>query len=382
MSVAIVTGSAGLIGSEAVRHFAALGFDVSGIDNDMRRVFFGEEASTAWMKNQLCQELPSYRHYDIDIRDASATSRVFQQFGSDVKLVIHAAAQPSHDWAARAPQVDFGVNANGTLNLLEATRKFSSDAVFIFMSTNKVYGDRPNSLPLIETPTRWEIAPEHPYAQNGIPEDMPIDSCLHSVFGASKVAADILVQEYGRYFGLRTGCFRGGCLTGPNHSSTQLHGFLAYLLRCNLTNTPYSIFGYKGKQVRDNIHSADLVRALEAFFRAPRAGAVYNMGGGRYSNCSVLEAIAMSEKATEQKLNWEYVEQSRKGDHIWYISDLTRFQRDFPNWKPSYDVRRIINEIVETGADRWKLVARNRTQYPSHSFESSHTSTGLFNTHN
>jgi CDP-paratose 2-epimerase len=363
MSIAIITGSAGLVGSEAVRHFAALGLDVIGIDNDMRRVFFGKDASTQWMRDLLCREIPSYQHHNIDIRNAVEISQLFERAGSNVKLIVHAAAQPSHDWAARDPQVDFSVNANGTLNLLEATRSFSPDAVFIFMSTNKVYGDRPNFLPLIEGPTRWEIAPGHPYAITGIPEDMPIDNCLHSVFGASKVAADVLVQEYGRYFGLRTACFRGGCLTGPNHAGTQLHGFLAYLVRCNITGTRYSVFGYKGKQVRDNIHSGDLVRAFEAFSIAPRSGAVYNIGGGQYSNCSIMEAIRISEEITGRPLNWEYVDQNRKGDHIWYVSDLSKFQRDYPVWKPRYDIRGIIREIYEHNATRWASEYRQSCTY-------------------
>jgi CDP-paratose 2-epimerase len=353
MSIAIITGSAGLVGSESVRHFAALGMDVFGIDNDMRSVLFGKEASTSWMKDSLCREVRSYKHYNIDIRDAAAVAQLFQRAKSDIKLIIHAAAQPSHDWAARDPQVDFSINANGTLNLLEATRTFCPDATFIFMSTNKVYGDRPNSLPLVEAPTRWEIAPEHPFAKSGIPESMSIDTSMHSVFGASKVAADVLVQEYGRYFGLSTVCFRGGCLTGPNHSGTQLHGFLAYLVRCNVVGTRYSVFGYKGKQVRDNIHSKDLVAAFEAFFRAPRSGAVYNIGGGQSSNCSMLEAISTSEQITGRPLNWEYIDQSRKGDHIWYISDLSQFQRDYPRWKPQRNIPGIISEICEHNASRW-----------------------------
>ena len=353
MSVAIITGSAGLVGSESVRHFAALGMDVFGIDNDMRSLLFGKEASTSWMKEALCREVRSYKHYNIDIRDATAAAQLFQRAASDIKLIIHAAAQPSHDWAARDPQEDFSINANGTLNLLEATRKFCPDATFIFMSTNKVYGDRPNSLPLVEAPTRWEITPEHPYAPSGIPESMSIDTSMHSVFGASKVAADVLVQEYGRYFGLNTVCFRGGCITGPNHSGTRLHGFLAYLVRCNVVGTRYSVFGYKGKQVRDNIHSKDLVAAFEAFFRSPRPGAVYNIGGGQFSNCSMLEAISTSEQTTGRPLNWDYIDQSRKGDHIWYISDLTQFQRDYPQWKPQRNISGIIREICEHNASRW-----------------------------
>lgn len=274
MSIAVVTGSAGLIGSQASEYFSEQGLDIVGIDNDMRREFFGEEASTRWQQRRLQQRLGSqYQHVDGDIRDAELIDRTFREYGSQIKLVVHTAAQPSHDWAAKSPTTDFSVNAVGTLNLLEATRRFSPDAVFIFTSTNKVYGDAPNRLPLVEQETRWEIDPHHEYV-DGITEEMSIDQSLHSLFGASKVAADVLVQEYGRYFGLRSAAFRGGCLTGPNHSGTQLHGFLAYLLKCTATGTPYTVFGYGGKQVRDNIHSADLIQAFDHFFRAPRCGEV------------------------------------------------------------------------------------------------------------
>src|SRR5260370_9040875 len=292
MSIAIVTGSAGLVGSEVVEHFSGLGMTVAGIDNGMRAQFFGEGASTAWMRDRLIRQISSYRQVDADIRDAKGILKVFESFKGDISLVVHTAAQPSHDWAARNPEVDFTTNANGTLNLLEACRRTSPEAVFIFTSTNKVYGDLPNQLPLVELATRWEISPGHSY-QRGIPETMSIDRSLHSLFGASKVAADILVQEYGRYFGMRTACFRGGCLTGPNHSGAELDGVLSHLMKCAVTGQPYTIFGYKGKQVRDNIHSADLVRAFHRFFDKPRAAEVYNIGGGRHSNCSVLEAGAL-----------------------------------------------------------------------------------------
>ena len=353
MSVAIITGSAGLIGSEAAEHFAGRGFDVVGIDNDMRSRFFGEEASTAWKRQDLEQRLGrSYRHENVDIRDAEAVTRLFARYGRDVALVVHAAAQPSHDWAAREPHTDFTVNANGTLNVLEATRLNAPDAAFVFTSTNKVYGDTPNRLPLIEMERRWEIDPAHPFA-NGISEEMSIDQTLHSLFGASKVAADILVQEYGRYFGLRTAAFRGGCLTGPNHSGTQLHGFLAYLMKCAALGTPYTVFGYKGKQVRDNIHSADLIRAFDEFARAPRSGEVYNIGGGRFSNCSMLEAITICEEITGREMQWTYAEQNRVGDHIWWISDTGRFRSHYPEWTQEYDVRAILEEIYAANADRW-----------------------------
>jgi len=357
MSVAVVTGSAGLIGSEASRHFAGLGMVVVGIDNDMRSQFFGPEASTRRQREQLRAELsPQYRHIDADIRNGEALDAVFAEYGKHISLVVHTAAQPSHDWAARDPHTDFGVNAVGTLNALEATRKHAPDAVFIFTSTNKVYGDTPNRLPLIEQETRWEIDPAHIYA-NGIREDMSIDQTLHSLFGASKVAADILVQEYGRYFGMNTGVFRGGCLTGPNHSGTQLHGFLAYLVKCAATGRPYTVFGYGGKQVRDNIHSADLIQAFDAFFRAPRAGEVYNIGGGRFSNCSMLEAIRICEELTDRPLNWTYTEANRTGDHIWYVSDVSKFAAHYPEWKLIHDVPSICREILEASADRWAEVA-------------------------
>jgi CDP-paratose 2-epimerase len=353
MSVALITGSAGLIGSEAALFFADQGFDVVGIDNDMRRVFFGDEASTAWNRDQLERRLGgTYTHYDIDIRDRDAVVGLFERYGSSIALVIHTAAQPSHDWAVREPLTDFTVNANGTLNMLEATRQHAPAAVFIFTSTNKVYGDTPNQLPLIELPERWEIDPSHTYA-GGIREDMSIDHTLHSLFGASKVAADVLVQEYGRYFGMATACFRGGCLTGPNHSGAQLHGFLAYLMKCAATGTPYTVYGYKGKQVRDNIHSADLIQAFYAFFRAPRSAAVYNIGGGRRSNCSMLEAIQLCQEITRRDLQWTYAETNRVGDHIWWISDLSLFESHYPDWRLEYDVPRILSEMYELNAERW-----------------------------
>jgi CDP-paratose 2-epimerase len=354
MSVAIITGSAGLIGSEAVRHFAGQGLEVVGVDNDLRKFFFGAEASTDWNRQRLQEELgANYRHHNTDIRDVDAIGKIFAEYGKRISLVIHTAAQPSHDWAARDPHTDFSVNANGTLNLLQATRDHAPEAVFLFTSTNKVYGDRPNALPLIEQETRWEIDPSHPYTL-GIAEDMSVDQSKHSLFGASKVAADILVQEYGRYFGLRTACFRGGCLTGPSHSGTELHGFLSYLVKCGMTGREYKVFGYKGKQVRDNIHSADLIRAFDAFFRAPRVAEVYNMGGGRHSNCSMLEAIRMVEAVTGKAFRFTYLDDNRIGDHIWYVSDLRRFQQHYPNWKLQYDCPKIIQEIYSNNVDRWK----------------------------
>ncbi len=354
MSVAIVTGSAGLIGSEASRYFAAKGLDVVGIDNDMRREFFGNEASTRWQQHQLVKDLGnSYSHVDADIRDDLLIKNIFAEYGTDVGLVIHTAAQPSHDWAVREPHTDFSVNATGTLNVLEATRKYCPDAVFIFTSTNKVYGDSPNRLPLIETDTRWEIDEGHEF-QNGITEKMSIDQCLHSLFGASKVAADVMVQEYGKYFGMKTASFRGGCLTGPNHSGTQLHGFLAYLMKCTATGTPYTVFGYNGKQVRDNIHSLDLISAFDHFFQDPRCGEVYNIGGSRYSHCSMLEAIQTCQEITGNKLEYTYQEDNRLGDHKWYVTDVSKFQDHYPEWQFTKNIEDICREIFESNVERWR----------------------------
>ena len=353
MSIVVITGSAGLIGSEATAFFAQQGFDIVGIDNDMRRVFFCEDASTTWNRQRLEKTIKNqYSHVDADIRDTETINKIFKQYGSNIALVIHTAAQPSHDWAARDPIMDFTVNANGTLNLLQATRQYAPESPFIFTSTNKVYGDTPNHLPLVELDSRWEIDPNHTY-KSGIREDMSIDQTTHSLFGVSKVAADVLVQEYGRYFGLRTACFRGGCLTGPNHSGTQLHGFLAYLMKCTVTGTPYTVYGYKGKQVRDNIHSADLIQAFFEFFKAPRVAQVYNTGGGRYSNCSMLEAIDICQKIVGKELKGIYSEQNRIGDHIWWISDNSRFAEHYPNWKLQYNVPQILQEIYEFNEERW-----------------------------
>lgn len=356
MCVAIVTGSAGLIGSEAAAFLANLGFDVVGVDNDMRAMFFGAEASTQWNRCRLERQLGRhYEHHDFDIRDRDAVLRLFARYGASIGLVIHAAAQPSHDWAARDPVMDFTVNANGTLHLLEATRTFAPHAAFIYTSTNKVYGDTPNRLPLVELQLRWEILPDHTYAA-GIREDMSIDQTLHSLFGASKAAADVLVQEYGRYFGLHTACFRGGCLTGPRHSGTELHGFLAYLMKCATLGAPYRVFGYKGKQVRDNIHSTDLVRAFYEFYKAPRVGEVYNIGGGRFSNCSMLEAIQLCQEITGRVLHWSYAPANRTGDHIWWVSDNGKFATHYPAWRPEYDVPRILEEIHDGILERQELV--------------------------
>jgi CDP-paratose 2-epimerase len=356
MATILVTGSAGLIGSESVRYFADRGFHVAGIDNDMRAQFFGPEASTVWNREILKEKYGRrYDHFDADIRDCQAVDKIFQEYSADLKLIIHTAGQPSHDWAANAPHVDFSVNANGTLALLEATRKYAPEAVFIFTSTNKVYGDHPNRLAFRELEARWEVEPDSRY-QKGIDESMSIDACQHSLFGASKVAADVLVQEYGRYFGMKTVTFRGGCLTGPLHSGTQLHGFLAYLMKCTITTRPYTVFGYKGKQVRDNIHSHDLVSAFYEFFLKPRCGEIYNIGGSRHSNCSMREAIAQCQEISGKKLSWTYCDKPRSGDHVWYISNVRKFQSHYPTWSYKYDMRSILEEIYRFQVERLQAV--------------------------
>lgn len=353
MATVVVTGAAGLIGSETVRHFSSQGLNVVGIDNDMRRYFFGDEASTKRTLADLRDALPGFTNEFVDIRDYEAISRIFSKYGSDISVVVHTAAQPSHDWAAKEPFTDFTINANGTLNLLEATRLHAPDAVFIFTSTNKVYGDAPNTLPLDELDTRWEINGSHPYYARGIDESLTIDNSKHSLFGASKVAADIMVQEYGKYFGMKTGVFRGGCLTGPGHSGAELHGFLAYLMKCAAIGKQYRIFGYKGKQVRDNIHSADLVAAFDEYCRNPRQGEAYNMGGARFSNCSMVEAITLCEEITGKTMQTQYVEENRIGDHIWWISDVSKFKSHYPAWSHSKDVRGILSDIYGYNHTRW-----------------------------
>jgi CDP-paratose 2-epimerase len=352
MKTAMITGSAGLIGAEACRFFAEKGYHIIGIDNDMRKEFFGPEASTDWQRKELESDVKGYKHYAADIRDIAAIEGIFAEYASDIKIIIHAAAQPSHDWAAKDPHKDFTVNANGTLTLLEATRKFCPKAVFIFTSTNKVYGDTPNSLPLVEQDLRWEIEASHPYCEFGIDETMSIDNTKHSLFGASKVAADVLVQEYGKYFGMNTGVFRGGCLTGPGHSGTQLHGFLAYLMKCAVTNQAYTIFGYKGKQVRDNIHSYDLVNMFWHYAQDPRQGEVYNAGGSRHSNCSMQEAIEICERISGNKMQIKYDENNRIGDHIWYVSDVRKFQSHFPDWKYRYTLEEMMQQIHDALVQR------------------------------
>lgn len=351
-NVCIITGSSGLVGSESVEFFSGKSYRILGIDNNMREKFFGTTASTDWNTRRLMQTVPGFEHHPVDIRDLATLNKIFAVHNSDIKLIIHAAAQPSHDWAYQDPVTDFTINANGTLNLLEMTRKYCPKATFIFTSTNKVYGDTPNFLPLVETETRWEIDETHPYFKNGIDEKMSIDDTRHSLFGASKVAADVLVQEYGRCFDMHTGVFRGGCLTGPNHSGTQLHGFLSYLVKCALTGEKYTIFGYKGKQVRDNIHSMDLVKMFWHFHKAPGKGVVYNAGGGRFSNCSVTEAIDICEHIIGKKMHLSYSDSNRPGDHIWWISDVSKFKRDYPDWDWKYNIHAIIEQIINTMSKR------------------------------
>lgn len=338
----LITGSAGLIGSEAVRFFCLKGFEVHGIDNNMRKYFFGKDGDTSWMRKKLTKEQDSYIHHAVDIRDEKKIDEIFKANRFD--LIIHTAAQPSHDWAAKEPLTDFSINAVATLILLENLRKHAKDATFIFTSTNKVYGDTPNRLPVVEMPTRYELPTTHSFYK-GIDESMSIDQSTHSVFGVSKASADLMVQEYGRYFGLHTVIFRGGCLTGPAHSAAKLHGFLAYLIKCIKEGREYSIIGYKGKQVRDNIHSHDLISAFYEVYKKPRMGQVYNIGGSRHSNISMLEAIAKVEAIVGKKAKVTYVDSPRIGDHIWYISDVSKFKSHYPNWGYTYDGDRILEDI-------------------------------------
>lgn len=344
MAVVVITGSNGLIGSESVRFYCEKGYTIAGIDNDMRRSFFGDDASTLWMRDRLMKKYTNYFHHHVDIRDSEGISAIFKKYGKDISLIIHTAAQPSHDWAAGDPFTDFSVNATGTLSLLQCMRDTCPEAVFIFTSTNKVYGDLPNSLPLHEEETRYEVDENHHWSK-GIDETMSLDQCRHSLFGVSKAAADLMVQEYGRYFGFKTGIFRGGCLTGPSHSGTMLHGFLSYLMRCCITGKKYYIYGYKGKQVRDNIHSADFVAALHHFYENPGVARVYNMGGGRNANISVIEAISRCEEIACRHMNTEYIDKNREGDHKWWITDVSRFRSHYPKWEYNYDIYRTLKEI-------------------------------------
>jgi CDP-paratose 2-epimerase len=358
MPTAVITGSGGLIGSESVRCFAGLGFDVIGIDNDLRAAFFGPEASTRFVTRALRSEFDTFHAHDLDIRDASGVERLFARHAPSIELVVHTAAQPSHDWAASDPQADFTVNANGTLNLLEATRRHCPDATFIFTSTNKVYGDRPSFLPLVEHQTRLDLPEDHRWYR-GIDLEMPIDLCTHSLFGVSKAAADLMVQEYGRYFDMPTVCFRGGCLTGPQHAGAELHGFLSYLMRCTLAGEPYTVFGHGGKQVRDNIHASDVVTAFAAFHAAPRPGAVYNLGGGRDSSVSMLEAIELCQQIAGRPLEYTISDQARIGDHRWWISDLDGFRADHPDWRLTFGIEDVLRDIHDRNVDAWSTaVAR------------------------
>lgn len=355
MAVAIITGSSGLIGSETVKFFHEKGLHCIGIDNNMREYFFGKDGSVAWNTQTLQKQLSNFEHHTIDIRNEVELNKLFSKFATDIVTVVHCAAQPSHDWAAKEPLTDFTINALGTVNLLECTRNYCPNASFIFTSTNKVYGDTPNYLPLEENATRWEIKNEHKFYTRGIDESMSIDQSKHSVFGASKVAADIMVQEYGKYFGLNTGVFRGGCLTGPAHSGAELHGFLAYLVKCVMEERHYTIYGYKGKQVRDNIHSSDLVNAFWHFHNRPTSGKVYNIGGSRHSHCSVLEAISMIQELAGKKLNYTISENARSGDHIWWVSDVSQFKDDYPEWRYRYDLQRTIQDIIDANRSKSNL---------------------------
>ena len=346
MSIVLVTGSCGLIGSETVSFFAEKGLDIVGIDNNMRKSFFGEDGSVLWNQKRLKTKYKNYKHYAIDIRNENQVNMIFKKFAGKIDLIVHAAAQPSHDWAAKDPMVDFGVNALGTMILLEAFRKYSPKSAFIFTSTNKVYGDGPNSLPLIEMEKRYDLSESQQYYK-GIDEHMSIDNCLHSVFGASKVAADVMTQEYGRYFGLKTAVFRGGCLTGPAHSGAELHGFLSYFVKCAITGRKYMVYGYKGKQVRDNIHAYDLVNAFYHYSKNPSNGEVYNIGGGRFANISILEAIELCQKLTGKKFNYEYIDKNRIGDHIWWISDVSKFKSHYPGWQYKFGIEDTIRQIYE-----------------------------------
>ena len=347
MSIVLITGSCGLVGSESVKFFILKGFDVIGIDNNLRLKFFGKDGDTSWVKNKLITLHKNYIHKNVDIRNYSKLENIFKKYKKSIKLIIHSAAQPSHDWAINKPFIDFGINALGTLNILSLARKYSYDAPFIFMSTNKVYGDNPNLLPLQELKSRWEISKKHKYFK-GIDESMSLDKCVHSFFGASKSYADLITQEYGKNIGLKTVCFRAGCITGPNHAGAKLHGFLSYLVKSAVKKKTYSILGYKGKQVRDNIHSQDLVECFWSYFKKPRAGEVYNIGGGRKSNCSIVEALDTVESLARIKVKRVYKNANRIGDHIWYISDIKKFKKHYPNWKQKYDTKTIIEELIHS----------------------------------
>ncbi len=345
MSIVIITGANGLVGSEAVSFFSKKKYTVVGIDNNLRKFFFGEDGSTSWIKRKIIKENKNYIHYNIDIRNSQALNKLFKRYKNNISLIIHCAAQPSHDYGKNYPKIDFNVNATGTLNLLELTKKYCPNTPFIFMSTNKVYGDNPNKLKIIEKRTRYELSKKNKF-YNGINEKLSVDECTHSFFGVSKTYADLIVQEYGRNLGLKTVCFRAGCITGPNHSGAKLHGFLSYLIKQSLLKKEYTILGYKGKQVRDNLHSFDLINCFWEYFKKPKKGMVYNIGGGRFSNCSILEAISEIEYIAKIKIKRKFIKQNRVGDHIWYITNNKKFKKDYPNWKQKYNTKKIIKELI------------------------------------
>ncbi len=347
MSVVLISGSCGLVGSEAVNFFSKKGFDVVGIDNNLRKFFFGNEGSTIKIKNELLKNNKKFKNYNFDIRNFDSLEKVYKKYKKNISLIIHCAAQPSHDYGKNFPILDFNVNATGTLNLLELTKKYCAESPFIFMSTNKVYGDNPNRLKFVETKTRWELKRNNKY-YNGINEKFSIDNCTHSFFGVSKTYADLIVQEYGKNVGLKTVCFRGGCLTGPNHNGAKLHGFLSYLVKISLAKKKYSLIGYKGKQVRDNLHSFDLVNAFWEYFKKPTKGEVYNLGGGRYSNCSIIEALDLVENIANISIKRNILKIPRIGDHIWYISNLSKFKKHYPNWKQKYNTKKIIENLIDS----------------------------------
>ena len=346
MSVALITGSCGLVGAESTSYFSKKGFDIIGIDNNTRKFFFGRDGDISWVKSKLKRNLKNYKHFNIDIRNYELLKKIFLKYRKKIDVIIHCAAQPSHDWAKDRAFIDFDINAKGTLNLLELTKLYCPDAPFIFMSTNKVYGDNPNKLPLVEEKTRWEIKNNHKF-KNGIDETMSIDNCTHSFFGASKSYADLIVQEYGKNVGLKTVCFRAGCITGPNHSGAKLHGFLSYLVKASLKSKKYTLIGYKGKQVRDNIHSSDLVNCFWEYYKKPTFGEVYNTGGGKFSNCSIIEAIKMIEDIAKIKVQKKILKNNRIGDHIWYVSNMKKFKKKYPNWKQKYSTKKILTELIQ-----------------------------------
>jgi CDP-paratose 2-epimerase len=346
MSLALVTGSNGLVGSESAFFLLDKGFDVIGIDNNQRKFFFGKDSGTIWIRKKLINYSKNYNHLEVNIVNYLSLEKIFKKYNTKINLIIHTAAQPSHDWAYQNPILDFKINSLGTLNLLELTKKYCPKAVFIFTSTNKVYGDNPNKLKFVEKKERWEIYKFSKY-YNGIDEKFSIDDCKHSLFGTSKLYADTVVQEYGKNFGIKTVSFRAGCITGPNHSSAELHGFLSYLVKSCLKNNFYKIIGYKGKQVRDNIHSSDLVKCFWEFYKKPKYGLIYNIGGGRFSNCSILEAISIVQKKISKKIKLVFEKNSRIGDHKWYITNLSKFEKDYPSWKLKYNTELIISELLE-----------------------------------